>query len=95
MKHIRLGDYIDDIVPELAFMSVIAPWIAIIPLFWITPASEPEGNNRCTHWQECSEELKGEIPLPSPNQETDKYRTPTKQKRSSDIGDNNPNFTTP
>ena len=68
-----LTDFINDtdFAPHLVLVAVMLPWLAIIPLFVLVPPSEPEGNNRCTHWQERLEETQGRVSLAGPDQETD------------------------
>lgn len=71
LRHLTAFIRHTDFPPYLALTSVLLPWMAIVPLFFLTPASEPEGDNRCTHWQECHEQIEGTVTLSSPDQEAD------------------------
>ncbi len=73
----RVSDALINFVPLLVILSVIVPWLAIIPLFFTTPPSEPVGDNCCRHWQECIEERNRMVSLPSPDQEGNEDGTTT------------------
>lgn len=79
LRKINWGGDVFDFTILLFF---IAPWLALIPLFWTTPASapKPEGNNGCTHWQDCREQTERIRPLAGPDKEGDKNRTASEEK---------------
>ena len=68
---------VDSLIPLIVISAFVLPWLAIVPLFWITPPSEPEGDYSCRHWQECVEERNRRITLSGQNQESDKNGTTT------------------
>ena len=73
------------LAPLLGFLS-------IVPLFWLAPAAtaEPEGDDRCTHWEGCLEEVESVVPLTGPDQEGNEDGTAPEEEGSSSVGDDNP-----
>jgi len=73
------------LAPLLGFLS-------IVPLFWLAPpaSAEPEGDDRCTHWEGCLEQVVPVVPLTGPDQEGNEDGTAAEEKGSSRVGDDNP-----
>ena len=71
-------DDFDKLIESTMTLVVILPWLALIPLFFITPRPprKPVGNNCCTHWENCVEQAHCVIPSTGPYEKGDKKASP-------------------
>ena len=88
-----LGDKAWAILELSVVASFILPWLALVPLFWFAPSAKPEGDDSCTHWESCLEQVQSLSPASGPDQEGDEDGTPAEQEGSSAVGDDNSDTT--
>ena len=74
-------------------LSPILVWLTVVPLFWLAPAAKPEGDNSCTHWESCLEEVQGVVLLTSPDQKGNKNGPSTKEETGGGVGDDHTDTT--
>ena len=74
-------DDLDKLKDSIASAIVVVPWLTLLPLFFLCPsASEPVGDNSCTHWDDCIKQSKSLRSFSGPDKEANKDSTTPEQK---------------